>query len=102
MLKCRPGGVEMKILERVKEIVLKPKETWPIIKKESADIKGLFINYAAPLAIIPIVCNLIGMSLIGIRMPMGVIRAPFLGLAIGSVVGYILNLAGVLLGAWIG
>ena len=68
----------MNIFERARDIVLKPKETWLVIKGESIEIKQLFLNYAAPLALIPAVCSFIGMTLIGIRMPSGnVVRSTF-------------------------
>lgn len=92
----------MKIFERVKDIILKPKETWQVIKEEPVEIKSLFISYIAPLALIPAVCSFIGMTLIGIRIPSGMVyRAPLLGSLLGGVVGYVLNLVGILIGAWI-
>jgi hypothetical protein len=100
--KIQVGGAKMKkIIERVRDIILKPKDTWLLIRDEKINIKHLFINYAAPLALIPIVASLIGITLIGIRMPMGVMRVPFLGSLLGAVVGYVLHLAGLFLGAWI-
>lgn len=91
----------MKILIRARDIIINPRLTWQIIKDEVTDIKQLFIDYAAPLALIPAVCGLIGMTLIGIRMPAGnVVRAPFMEALIGGIVGYALHLAGVLVGAW--
>jgi hypothetical protein len=100
-IKNQGGAVMKKIIERVRDIVLKPKDTWPIIKGERVDLKHLFINYAVPLALIPTVCGLIGMLLIGIRTPIGVVRAPILETTLGSVIGYVLGLAGLLVGAWI-
>ena len=91
-----------KIFERAKSIIMKPKETWAEIKAEPADIKHLFINYAAPLALIPSVCSLIGMTLIGVRMPAGgVFRAPIIESLVGGVLGYALHLAGLFIVAWI-
>jgi hypothetical protein len=91
------------IFERARDIIMKPKETWLAIKGESAvEIKQLMINYAAPLALIPAVASLIGMSLIGMRIPAGgMMRAPFLPLLIGGVLRYVLGLASLLIGAWI-
>lgn len=92
----------MKILERARDIILNPRITWQTIKEEAVEVKLLFVNYAAPLALIPVVCSLIGMTIIGIRMPAGsMIRAPFLSALFGGLTGYILHLAGVLLGGWV-
>jgi hypothetical protein len=92
----------MKIFERVKGVILNPKATWQVIKDEPVDIKALYLNYIAPLALIPVVCSFIGMTLIGIRIPTGVVvRAPLIGSLVSGIVGYALNLVGVLIGAWI-
>ena len=97
-----PGGVKMDILKRAKEIVLNPKGNWPVIKGENVEVKELFINYAAPLALIPAIAGFIGMALIGMRIPSGeVLRAPFIESLAGGVIGYVLQLAGVLAGAWV-
>ena len=90
-----------KIVERVRDIILKPKDTWPIIKGERVDLKHLFINYAVPLALIPTVCGMIGMMLMGVVTPMGMVQIPILGFLLGALVGYVLHLAGLLIGAWI-
>jgi len=92
----------MEILKRAREIVLNPKGTWSVIKGENIEVKELFINYAAPLALIPAVASFIGMVLIGMRVPSGeVLRAPFFESLAGGVIGYVLQLAGVLAGAWV-
>lgn len=90
------------IIERAKQIILKPNETWLVIKGETGSIQELFINYVAPLALIPAVATLIGLSIIGIRMPSGhLARAPFLEAMIGGVLGYIFHLIGVYAGGWV-
>ena len=92
----------MKIFERIKEMLLKPKEAWPVIKEERTDLKSIFINYAAPLALIPALSSLIGMTIIGVRIPSGaVFRAPLLPSLMGGVVGYVLHLAALVVGAYI-
>lgn len=92
----------MNILERARDIILNPRVTWQVIKGEAVDLKQLFVNYAAPLALIPAVCGLIGMTVIGIRVPAGtVVRAPFMGALLGGLTGYILHLAGVWVGGWL-
>ncbi len=88
------------IFERAKNIIVNPKGTWPKIKHEPADIKELYINYAAPLALIPAVASLIGMTLIGLRLPHGLVRAPFLEALLGGLVSYLMNLLVIFLIAW--
>jgi len=92
----------MKIFERARAIILNPKATWPLIRDEAVDIKQLFINYAAPLALIPAVSSFIGITIIGFRVPAGYMyRLPFLEAMVGVVLGYVINLAGVFVGGWV-
>ncbi|OGB87505.1 hypothetical protein A3H38_03085 [candidate division WOR-1 bacterium RIFCSPLOWO2_02_FULL_46_20] len=91
----------MAIVDRAREIILDPRLTWQTIKEEVYNIKQLFVNYAAPLALIPAVCGLIGMTLVGIRLPSGsVARAPFAEAFIGGALGYVLHLGGIFVAAW--
>lgn len=89
------------VFVRARKIILKPRETWQVIKGETVSVQELFINYAAPLALIPAVAALIGLSVIGIRMPAGhIARAPFMEALVGGVLGYIFGLLGLLAGGW--
>ncbi len=93
----------MTILERARDIIINPRVTWQIIKDESIDIKQLFINYAAPLALIQSIGSLIGLTIIGIRLPGGeeIVRAPFAEALLGGVAGYFLHLGLLFIAAWI-
>ncbi len=92
----------MAIFDRVKEILLSPKAAWESIKSEPDDIKNLMLNYAMPLALIPAVCQLIGITLIGVRVPSGALfRVPFLESIAAGIAGYIFSLAFIFVGAWI-
>ncbi len=90
-----------KLLERVKELILDPKVAWNEIKTETVEVKDLIVNYAAPLALIPALCNLVGLTIIGIRIPGGVVRAPFIEAFIGGFFRYLIGLAMLFIGAWI-
>lgn len=90
------------IFERAKAILYKPKETWWAIKNEAGTIQDLFVNYAAPLALIPAVATLIGLVVVGIRMPSGSFaRAPFMESLTGGVLGYFFHLVGLIAAAWV-
>ena len=56
----------MALIDRVKDILLKPKDTWPVIEGEETTPASLYKDYLMILAAIPAVCGFIGMSLIGI------------------------------------
>jgi hypothetical protein len=92
----------MTIFKRAQEIIVNPKVTWQIIKDEVIDNRDLLVNYAAALSLIPAVCALIGMTIVGIRLTDGmVVRAPFFEALLGGVVGYFLNLGAVFAAAWL-
>lgn len=78
----------MNIIARVKEILLTPKTTWPVIEAEVTSVAALYTQYVMILAAIQAVAGFIGMSLFGIGA-MGVsIRIPFLTGLIQMVLGY--------------
>lgn len=85
----------MNIVDRVKNILLKPKETWPVIEAEEATPAGLYKNYLMILAAIPAVCGFIGMSLVGIGGFGFSIKIPFLAGLVTMVVQYVMSLVGV-------
>lgn len=85
----------MSIVERVKRILLSPKEEWPVIDAEPATVGSIYSGYVVPLSALPAIAAFIGMSVIGIgvlgqhyRIPIGT------GLA-GMVTRYVLGLVGV-------
>ncbi len=65
----------MNIVERIKKILLNPKEEWLVIKGEAASVQALFTQYAIMLAAIPAFAGLVGFSLFGygygIKLPFG-------------------------------
>ncbi|MBC7619635.1 MAG: YIP1 family protein, partial [Candidatus Saccharibacteria bacterium] len=82
----------MNLVERVQAILLKPKETWPVIAQETDDIPSIYKNYLVILAAIPAVATFIGMSLIGAGMFGVSFRVPFMAGLANMVVGYVLTL----------
>lgn len=86
----------MNRVERVKKILLQPKSEWQIIATETTTIAELYKGYIVPLAAIGPVASIIGMSVVGISMPLiGTYRIP-IGTSIAhAVVSYALTLVGV-------
>lgn len=67
----------MNLIERIKGIILKPKDEWVKIKAESTPVMTLFMKVVIPLAAIPAIAQFIGYALIGIRVPfIGAYRIP--------------------------
>ncbi|MBI5027217.1 MAG: YIP1 family protein [Nitrospirae bacterium] len=86
----------MGIIERVKNILLNPKEEWPVIAGEQATVAGLYTGYAIPLAAIPVVSSFIGMSFFGMTMPFGGhLGVSFSYLILWGFLSYVSSLVGV-------
>lgn len=83
----------MDIIQRVKDILLSPKQTWPVIEAESTDNTTLYTQYLMILAAIPAVAGFIGMSIFGVSAMGMSIRVPFVAGLVNMVVGYVLSLA---------
>ena len=80
----------MNIVERVKNILLTPKEEWPVIAGETTSTAELYTSYIIPLAAIPAVAMFIGWSIIGIPFRLGMA----MGLSL-MVTQFVLALVGV-------
>jgi hypothetical protein len=86
----------MALVDRVKGILLNPKQEWATIETEPASVGSLFSGYAIPLAAIPAVAGLIGWSVIGVRFPLvGTIRVPMSNSLTRAAVTYVGSLVGV-------
>ncbi len=83
----------MNLIQRIKDILLKPKETWPVIAGEQADTASVYSGYLVFLAAIPAVAGFIGLSLIGVGGFGFSMRVPLLSGLMNMVVGYVLSLA---------
>jgi hypothetical protein len=83
----------MAIVERIKSIILKPKEEWEVIAGETSSTADLLKNYALPLAAIGAVAGFIGTSIVGVTLPfIGTYRAPMVTGLVGNVVGLLMQL----------
>jgi len=86
----------MNITERIKGILLRPKEEWQTIAAETTSISELYKNYIIILAAIGPVAFFIGMSIVGVSLPLGGSYRVSISSGIASaVVRYVLTLASV-------
>ncbi len=85
----------MNITERIKGILLRPKEEWQTIAGETTPIAELYKNYIILLAAIGPVASFIGMSLVGVSLPVGTYRVSITTGIMSAVVQYGLTLVGV-------
>jgi Yip1-like protein len=92
----------MNLQTRVINILSKPSQEWPVIASESTDIAALYKDYIMPLAAIPAICGFLGMTIMGVTIPLvGHIRTPTVSGFTNMVVGYGLSLVGIFLSAFI-
>ena len=88
------------LMTRATNILMKPAVEWPAIAAESADVAGLIRDYATPLAAIPALCQWIGMSAIGITMPLvGTYRVGIVRGLVGAIISWVFALVGVYIAA---
>ncbi len=89
-------GIRPNLLSRVKNILLRPHEEWPVIAGEATSTQALYMGYIGPLAIIGPIASVIGMSLIGFSLPfVGTYRMPLVDAFAGAVVSFVLTLVAV-------
>lgn len=88
----------MDFVERVKNIIIKPAETWPVIEQEACSWQTLYVPYMLILAAIPAVAGFVGFSLVGMGgfgMSMRIPIVTGLGMMVSQ---YIMTL--VMVGVW--
>jgi hypothetical protein len=94
---------DMALVDRVKNILLSPRTEWPVIDAEPATVASLYTGYIMPLAAIPVICQAIGMSMIGITIPfIGThYRTPIVSAITSALVMYVFSLIAVFIVALI-
>ncbi len=85
------------LVDRAKAILLKPRETWPVIDAEPATTQGLYTGYAMILAAIGPIAGLIGGQLFGYGGLGFSFRPSLLSSLSGAVFQYIASLIGIFL-----
>lgn len=85
----------MALLERVKRILLTPKEEWQVIDTEAATPASLYTGYIIPLAAIGPIAQTIGYSVFGVSFLGTTYRTPIASALTGAVVTFVLMLVGV-------
>jgi hypothetical protein len=88
----KPSQPAPPLVDRVKNILLKPSPTWDVIATEPADIKSIYLGYIIPLAAIGPIASAIGMSMIGVGAFGFSYKTPLVWAASGAIVQFILAL----------
>ena len=95
MTATEQGGGKPGLVDRAKNILMRPGAEWARIDGEPATVQGLYTGYVIPLAAIPAVASLIGLLVFGIGA-FGISYKPSIGSALtGAIVSYLLTLLGV-------
>ncbi len=79
----------MSCLQRIKHMLVSPRDTWMHVEQESTDIAGIYKGYLALIGLIPPVSTFIGMSLVGYSGLGVTIRVPILTGLVSMVVSYV-------------
>lgn len=90
-----PGPASSGLIQRVQDILLRPKPTWDVIDVEPADEKSLFTKYAMILAAIPALAGFIGGVVFGHGAFGVTFRTPIVAGLVSAIVTYVLSLAAV-------
>ena len=91
----------MNFIDRAKNIIMSPKNEWPVIDEETPDVASIVTGYVLPLALISAAASFIGYAFIGIPVPfLGSIKGISWGVYYG-VQNLIFTILGVLITAFI-
>lgn len=82
----------MGLVDRVKNILLKPKEEWQTIEPEQTDVKTLYTSYIMLLAAIPAVVGIISTAMFAGMLGRFGASISIGYMAVASIVGYVLSL----------
>ena len=82
------------IAARAKAIILKPKEEWPVIERETASSGEIFTRYALPLAAIGPVATFLGGQIFGYGAFGVSFKPSLIGGLSQAVISYVLSLVG--------
>ncbi|HEU5393422.1 MAG TPA: Yip1 family protein, partial [Candidatus Methylomirabilis sp.] len=86
----------MALVDRVKNILLNPRQEWAVIDTEVTTPVDLYKGYIIPLAAIGPVASFIGSTVFGYHLPfVGTFRTPVGSALSAMIVTYLLTLAGV-------
>lgn len=89
-------AAQRKLMDRVREIILRPKSEWLVIDKEPTDVATLLRTYVMPLAAIPALATFIGTAIFGASTLSGTVtRVSIPGALVNAIISYALSLVSV-------
>lgn len=86
----------MAIVDRIKNICLKPNAEWPVIATETTSTKDLVLGYVVPLAAIGPIAAFVGGTVIGRSLPfIGSYHVPMVAGLTLAIFSYIMSIVGI-------
>lgn len=86
----------MALTQRVKNILMQPRQEWEVIARERSSVGELYQSYVIPLAAIGPAASIVGLSVIGFGVPtVGRYRVPIGNAIVQAVVTFALSLVAV-------
>src|SRR3546814_14735666 len=89
------GSPAQGVIQRAKDILLKPKQTWDVIAGETESVQSLYVPYVLILAAIGPVAGLIGGQVFGYRFLNVSFHSPLGGAIVSALLSYALTIAAV-------
>lgn len=90
-----PTGTSPSLVDRVKNILTRPKAEWAVIDAEASTIGGIYRGYVVILAAIPAVAMAVGLLLFGINLIIVTVRPSAGYILSNAIMQYVLALVGV-------
>ncbi|HKT09786.1 MAG TPA: Yip1 family protein [Gemmatimonadaceae bacterium] len=60
----------MGLIDRAKNIIMKPRQEWQVIDAETATVGGLYTGYVIPLSLLAVIAGALGLLLFGYSVPL--------------------------------
>ncbi len=90
------------IIGIAKDVLLNPKGCWEQLKARQETIADIYKNFLIPIMVVVTICSFIGKTFVGISVPfVGTWKAPFMSALGGSIVFFVLQLAGIYVAAMV-
>ena len=87
----------MKLLQRIQDILLRPKTTWPTIAAEPDSARSLYTRYVMILALVPPLASVLGLSMVGMAAFGVSVHVPVLVTLASALASYLASLLAVYL-----
>lgn len=87
-----PGSSQSNLVQRVKDILLRPSPTWDQIETEPTTTGELYKRYIIPLAAIPAVAGFIGFAIVGVGVPGLGFKTDIVWTAVSQALQFLLSL----------